>query len=765
MKNLINPKTVSLALSLASGDEFEAFCNAFLPSLEGKYFIPLGKYKDGGADAYLESEHISEDKNSKNFYQASIEENYKGKIRRTIERLQAVGRSIKSLTYLSSKPISSIDLVERELSEELNIAIRIRSSAYFENHINNTSGTKAAFLLIKHHLDILGKPGASNFIPRSPDIINPTLYVFLRQELEERSGERLDLLNGTIDSLILWALDETDPNPENPRLMPPEEILEKILNVFPALKESIRRNMNKRLELLSSKRNPGGRKINFHSKENAYCLPYETRQIITDENIVDITLQDEVVNNFCRRIIDFNIDQIGPERAKKLSLMALKTIQKTFELEGMSFCAFLENGENNDSYLTIGNQVDIVLNEESESWELKEKFRESILRCLQKAFYESTEAERLLFSKLSKTYSLFFSLKIDHKIIEHFDTISSNFRLLVGSDLLVRSLTERYLDSDDQMTTNMLKLVKDSGAELILTEAALDKIHTHLRAMDMEFRNHYSDIENHVTPEIARNSRYIIIRSYFYSKFNINNPLGTPKSWGEYIQQFCDYSSLHKNSGKESLKQYLLRKFRMVYMPMNDLKSLIKDQEEFDELKEKLRGVKTNDQLAITSALIINAVYSLRHQNNEVSYLGRHGYCTWCITNEKKILTPTNYLIKKKGTSYILRPEFLLNFISLAPNMNDVRNSYRNIFPTLLGIRLANRVEESVLKEILKKIKEAREYEPERIEAIISQSTDQLKSNFTKTYDVNIDDEEFFYEEDLILELTDDKNALNNRKP
>ena len=43
-----------------------------------------------------------------------------------------------------------------------------------------------------------------------------------------------------------------------------------------------------------------------------------------------------------------------------------------------------------------------------------------------------------------------------------------------------------------------------------------------------------------------------------------------------------------------------------------------------------------------------------------------------------------------------MRPEFLLNFIALSPTTEQIRRSYETVFPTLLGIKLSNRMREDV---------------------------------------------------------------------
>jgi len=81
-----------------------------------------------------------------------------------------------------------------------------------------------------------------------------------------------------------------------------------------------------------------------------------------------------------------------------------------------------------------------------------------------------------------------------------------------------------------------------------------------------------------------------------------------------------------------------------------------------------------------------------------------------------------------------MRPEFLLNFIAMAPKLGQVRAAYNNIFPSLLGIQLANRVKEDVYQDMMKKVTEAATLESSKQEAVISLLSDKLKSDFRKVH-------------------------------
>ncbi len=51
-----------------------------------------------------------------------------------------------------------------------------------------------------------------------------------------------------------------------------------------------------------------------------------------------------------------------------------------------------------------------------------------------------------------------FTLQAEPRIIEYFSAMSSSFRLFLGSNILVKALSERYLDEEDQVARNLLKM-------------------------------------------------------------------------------------------------------------------------------------------------------------------------------------------------------------------------------------------------------------------------------------------------------------------
>lgn len=96
------------------------------------------------------------------------------------------------------------------------------------------------------------------------------------------------------DSLILFSLEGTDPDKNI--FKTEKEIkagVEKYLKFDPRL---IDEKISERLEVLSTK----PRKITYHTKVNAFCLPYETRVEIAERNLKD----EQLYSNFYQQTQD-----------------------------------------------------------------------------------------------------------------------------------------------------------------------------------------------------------------------------------------------------------------------------------------------------------------------------------------------------------------------------------------------------------------------------------------------------------------------------
>ncbi|MFV8816834.1 hypothetical protein [Haliea sp. E17] len=721
----IHPELLKIALERVDGFVFERYCQDLLSVLEGKNFVPVGGIGDGGADGIFECG------DDRIFYQFTRQENHREKIRRTVDRLREVGRNVKTLYYLSSRTIPHIDSDEDKLTDELGVFVKIRDRKYLLSHANDTNGTVAAF---NNHLSIytqfLNNLATDVRHPHSPHVQNPAAYVFLQHEVTNRLGDR-KLVHSLTDTLILWALSETDP--DNDIFLTEEEIAEKIFSTFPWSSRIIKGHLRGRIKTLRNK-DGDGREIRWYKKSNKYCLPFETRKIIADENVIDQDLGTQFIDEL--KLIAGGLFDEDEGAYQKIAELACDVIHKIFEKQGLLFSHFLSSDSEIEAPPIVSDCIDNVLETSNIGNGNREEYREIIEEVIRKVFYQGSAKQRDYLANLSRTYVLLFTLQAEPKIMEYFSTMTANFRIYVGTDILVKALSERFLDKEDQAARNLLRMAKDCGIKLFFSECVLDEVYTHIRGTYFEFINYFSEMEPYITREIARNSDKILIRSYFYAKYE-----GKISGWKSFLGQFVTYENIQSQKGRDEIRNYLSSEFGLSFVENAELEEVC-ELTKVNSLAEKLleADAKENQQLAYNTALFVHGIYGLRSKNKEHASASEYGLRTWWMTNQSKVLKHTTEIIRDRRSQYIMRPEFLLNFLALSPTCDDVRNSFHGIFPSVFGVQLGHRLRDDVFHKVMRSVKEWKEYEPGRITALMSELSDKLKTDRYKRYDRTLAD-------------------------
>jgi hypothetical protein len=723
----IHPDLVKVALSKVQGTQFETFVHEFYASLLEEAYLPLGGIHDGGADGLLLS-GLWETKDQRSYLQASVDQDVESKIKATVKRLREVGRDPQRLVYVSNHAVPKVDIQEDQLTQEVDVSIRIRDAAFLAHNINHSARTAAAFTNgLAHLIDYLRVPGNSGIVLPTAAIRSPGIYTFLRQEVDRSAGDS-ELLDAVVDSMVVWALEGTDPH--SGIFMTTGDILEKIAAAIPTAQNLIAERLEVRLGVLARKVE-GRKSINYHKAQGAYCLPFETRSHIEDDNLADEILRVEVQDTICRRIrsIDPGLDDAAVIIG---ATVALRAIQLAYESEGVEFAKFLEAADAGAEFPTIADHLRSAIDELAPRHKERLRLLETLFLALRQCFYFSTEEERRYLSSLSRTYALLFVLRTDAQLVRFFQDMAADFYLYVGADQLVRAISERYLPEDDQMTRTMLKMASRAGAKLILTEPVLNEVVTHIRATDAEYRALVAPMEAHLTFEIARNLPKILLRAYAYSRVEPDRHVRPPKSWESYVGHLCDYRTLGMPDAFDAIRRYLIAQFGMDYVGEGDLERLVR-REELEKLTEALTGPKGGrTQLARNDALLALAVYGRRSIEGESSATSVFGYRTWWLTDEVVILSHTKSIVEKRhGARYMMRPDFLLNFIALSPSTAEVRAIYRRVFPSLIGIRMARRLDQSAFQKKLIALKDGWDgWDEGRRAGAIANLSDQLKIHF-----------------------------------
>lgn len=722
-----HPDLVAVALDRVEGFAFERFVNDYFPSIMGASFVPLGGIKDGGADAFGGDAVHEQTGSPRLFYQASVQEDFRAKIRHTVTRLRQFGRDPSRLTYVTSQKVRYIDKEEDALTTETGVSIRIRDGGYLAAQVIGDPVGEAAFEAhLRSYTDFLKSVGSSTVIPASVHVTTPAVFVFLRQELDRRDGD-FSLLDAVVDSLVLWSLEGTDP--DKGIFMTGEEVAARIHGQLPAARELVEPRLKRRLRKLAAKDASTGRKVRWHKQDDLYCLPFETRKVVGQENLEDEALRVEVEQSFYARASSLQLHTMDEKELRSVARLTLRTLQLVFEREGLQFASFLNEGQGGD-FPTVNDAMREALHEAGVAGKRFADVAGAVISVVRSTLYASTDSERIYLAKLARTYALFFTLGTEPRLVKYFQEMTADFYLYVGSDLIVRALSERYLPPADQVHRNILLMAARAGSKLVLADPVLDEVVSHLRATDFEFRNYFQGVEHRVTREIAENAPRILLRAFFYNKLNRRGAT----NWPSFVGQFCDYDQLHKPAGLEQLRAYLGATYSLQYKSKVEMRNLA-DPAAVAELTQGLMTVKSDARLAENDALMACAVYGRRSGRREGAHSTEFGYKTWWLTTETKILQHTKSLVDgHAGTQYIMRPEFLLNFLALAPTLGEVRAAFQDVFPAALGMQLSKRVSDESFHKLMRSVREAEGLEDGRRLAVMAGLADQLKSDLDKRY-------------------------------
>lgn len=741
---IVNDALFNYLLNDISGANFESLAKKLFGSEYGENYVPLGGMHDGGADSfYLPDVYGGQKPNT--FFQFSVTdaEKAKTKISKTIDSLKKVGRIPKQLIYSTTELIPKQDVLIGEIFEEYEVLLQVRDRERIKQLINSSPTANKLFLeTFAGEINIVVN-SAKNLGGSVNNFVNdPTIFAFLDFELKDKSSK--DLLHDKIlDSLIYWSLRDTDPDAQ--KFMTRKEIIESIKLVMPAAASFLLPRIDHRLEELSKKKAGEEERVRHHRKTDLFCLPFEMRKQLAERAVEENSLQRQFYLSITDRLK--KISSVAPSEAE-LDLgtrIIFDTVHEYFVEQGLILSAFLnkkiEDIKMDEQIVEL--QVSKVIAKLDTKTNVSPELFGQCLKVLGGIFYNSSESERGYMGYLSRTSMLFMTLQSSPKVIEYFNQMSGNFRLFVGTDLLIKAISEQHLKPEHKQVETLLQICIKLGAKLILAEPVLDEVFTHLHAVDLEYRNHYLLNEAYLSTEEINECKRILIRSYYYAR---KVEKSFYKGWDAYINTLLDPKCLRSKSeqGRHQLTGYLVQKFQLKFESIDDLRKGV-DPSKVNSLAEQLSSARSDKypdkhpNLSQNDALMVHATYAHRRANKESANYDGFGYRTWWLTKETHIVRLTKPLVSQEGgVPYIMRPEFLLNFVIFAAKASDARKAFSDILPTTVGLQLGQHLKGDVMNELLDSVQQWHDLPPERVSVKISDMVNKLKYDRFKEYSTKI---------------------------
>jgi hypothetical protein len=513
------------------------------------------------------------------------------------------------------------------------------------------------------------------------------------------------------------------------------DILAKVEAVIPTARRFLRGQIEQRLTALTTKES-GSRYVNVYKRKGVYCLPYESRTAIRDSIVEDENLKLSLTQRFRERLLEQGGAELDASVLETIPSLLHKTLEIVFERQGYDAARhFLEDNGEQLSPKPIVQIAEEVLAESSISPALHAKVGTLMKGVMRDVFYRSNATERTYCARLARTDIMLFTIKNTPEIIEHFNSMSKNFVLYVGADIVVRAISEFYLRPEDQMTVNALKIIRQAGSKIILSAAVLEEVHSHIHASDREFDNTYAEVDHIVDRDLASESDRILIRAYYYAKLD-KTLSNRPGSWGAYLNNFLTRSRMTGPTSPESMKSLrdtLVARFGLEFEDRESMESGV-DQTDLQKLTDTILHLRRDQRRAQEELRARNDALHILHvlrrrKTDEKGTSSPFGYRTWWLTQETKSgLAMAMAFPAIRGIRTIMRPEFLINYIAYNPTTNEVKQSLATIFPSLLGIRLGTRMEKANFEKVMQRIREVHSTDPARALAMIVEHSDALIS-------------------------------------
>ena len=519
MNSKYDPRGFEFAISsIRDGNIFEKFAQDILAQVQSYEFTPAGGTHDRGIDG-LERTFEAAGINA-TVFQISIEKNTKSKVTKTLKALKKHEVQYNRLYYVSNQLISDQDLLADHFFNEFSINVLFRDLAWFRANILSSEGTLRTYLsYVETYFHTF--PSPSDNLQISDLHSDPRVFVFLRQQWDDRTKDtKLDEL--IADSLILYALEGTDPDKNI--LRSTDEIMESASKHVRFSISKLESTIKARLALLSRKPN---RKVNHHTREDKYCLPYLTRLDVEQKKLDDAALHASFATGVQEKL-SVHLEGFSIAVEKVVPLL-LKTINQLFRKQGLEFADFIINDTSLD---TVENSLSEIISEVVDegfvNQNQKEAVKQGLLGTIRQIIYQGTRDEIEYLTRLSDTYLMLFLLQCDPKISLYFSAMASELRVLVGNSIIVPAISEFPLQERHRRHWNLLVKANAAGVKLYVTRETIKELAAHLHSVSRIYREQYEGLEDIYNQEMAiKYVNEILIRSYLYGLTRNENSLST----------------------------------------------------------------------------------------------------------------------------------------------------------------------------------------------------------------------------------------------
>lgn len=289
----------------------------------------------------------------------------------------------------------------------------------------------------------------------------------------------------------------------------------------------------------------------------------------------------------------------------------------------------------------------------------------------------------------------------------------SDLRIYVGTDIIVRCLSEAMVQEPSRGMTNSLKLLNSAGVRLRVTRQTLSEVFSHIRLSTSIFRNEFESWFRHAELYQVKNCDRILIRSFFYAFLEPEKHTRQPRDWSDYLRNFGAAAWFAKLDGLTSEEyidefgSFLVDKYNLDFVEIDEVIEKI-DKSVEDRITNEILQLRDNPSdgtriLAMNDAQMALFVNAERISRNEKVSSNLYGFNTWWLTEETTVLKALRKY--KQRDDVVMHPQFLMNHFILDPSfMKENQEENRRILPSLFGLRITDRVPPTEMKNFVQSI-------------------------------------------------------------
>ncbi len=715
----IDPAIYGIAIDAMAPAMFEVFGHDVLAEALGSSFEPTGGVADGGQDGFLRAKSGK----PRQYIQISKEKDVRGKVRRTLERLKESGREVDSLTFLTSENFPTRELFETEIEKDTGVQLRIHDRSWIAVQLTRSAGLRQIF-----------RERASDGLRAAERIVSSAVQAYSHSERmsvlvymdahARNASSDADMLALAVDAAIYKALEGTDPDQDVFKTS--AEIIATVEASFPAIKKRPGIKISERLERLSLRESKP--RIRRYHSEDKYCLPYDVRNELSEENAAVRQLEFEFIESLRSRAraIEPALSQGEIEDVAGASLRALA---QTFEHQGMNLAASFQDNQTFQEVKTYQFVQEAIAANRSDN-QRRTVLVDVTTKVLRAVVYSGSATERSYLFQLFKLYSVEFVMRGDDRVATYFRNSIKSLRLVVGTDILLRALSESCMRPESQSTQNALKYLSKGGAQLFLSEVVLRELHTHIIAEGREFEGNYRSWYQYASIDELKECDRILIRAFFYSNKEPERHHVHARSWENFLDLLGSHEWFKDRAGQEYFASFLMNKFGCSFILEKELGEGVSPIA-VAQLRDRIvqhRSTDGREKLAENDAKHALYINRYRQVHGEVVNASVYGYSTWWLMEEFQVIQAARSL--NIPSRFAMHPQFLLNFAVASPALRDLNEDFKPFFPTNFGMRITDRVPRDVLRGFLKKAEEAGKLEDAVARARLRSLGDELRGHF-----------------------------------